>query len=222
VSWSRKGHLSNRENHTYYWNRLKITLLDRLLLLVTGFLAAWQVAVGISNLGPLPIIAYTIGFGILLIAALLFLILGYDVLDSPIVAIMSTIIPLSLSLGLVSEYLSAWQTPTLVFVVLGFLAIIITRSFPLKNLLPVIVLSIVHGIAGIIILLLPFFLVFNGSVTPWFSLVGMGGALIGLEGMLLYFQKAGKPILPAQLSYKILPGLLLLSTAAFVFGFSAA
>ncbi|MGA2504177.1 MAG: hypothetical protein ABSG01_08825 [Anaerolineales bacterium] len=201
---------------------MKITLLDRLLLLIAGLFAAWQVAVGINGMGTLPIFAYTVGFGILLVAALLLIILGFEALDSPIVVILSTVIPLSLSLGLVWEYLPVWRVPYLVFVVLGFLAIIVTRSFPIKNILPVMVLSIVHGIAGLIIFLLPFLLTFSAQVAPGFSLVGLGGALIGLGGVLLYFQRAGHPILSRQSIYKFLPGLLLLTTAAFVLGFSLA
>jgi hypothetical protein len=198
---------------------LKLTLLDRFLLLIAGLFAAWQVAVGINGMGTLPIIAYTVGFGILLVAALLLMILGFDALESPIVVILSTIIPLSLSLGLVWEHLPAWRGSTLVFVMLGFILIIITRALPLKNKLPVIVLSNVHGIAGMIIFMLPFYLAFTGRVTPGFSLVGVGGALIGMWGVLLYFQKAGRPILSQKTIYKILPGMLLLTTAAFVLGF---
>jgi hypothetical protein len=107
-------------------------------------------------------------------------------------------------------------------VILGFLAIIITRSFPMNNKLPVIVLAVIHGIAGMMILLLPLFLAFSGRSSPLFALVGLGGALIGLGGMLLSFLKAGKPILSRSAILKILPGLLLLTTAAFIVGFSAA
>jgi hypothetical protein len=201
---------------------MKMTVLDRLLLLATGVLAAWQIAVGIDHLSTLPIVAYTIGFGVLLVAGLLLIILGFGGLDSPIVVIVSTIIPLSLSLGLVWEHLAAYQMPYLVFAILGFLAIIITRSFKLKNKLPVIVLAVVHGIAGMIIFLLPILLVFTGRAAPGFALVGLGGALIGVGGLLLSFLKAGKPILSRKTILKILPGLLLLTAAAFVLGFSAA
>ena len=83
---------------------MKISPLDRALLLITGILAAYQVAVGIDGFDTIPIIAYTIAFGILLVAGLLLIILGFDVLDSPIVVIVSTIIPLSLSLGLVWQH----------------------------------------------------------------------------------------------------------------------
>jgi hypothetical protein len=201
---------------------LKITLFDRVLLLLAGLLAAWQVAVGINGLGLLPIFAYTIGFGILLVAALLMIILGFDALDSPIVVILSTVIPLSLSVGLIWEYLPLWRDPYLGFAVLGFLSIIITRSILLKNQLPVIVLSIVHGVAGMIIFLLPLFLVFSARVAPGFILVGLGGGLIGIGGVLFFFQRAGHPLLSRPSIYRLLPGLLLLTTAAFVLGFSLA
>jgi hypothetical protein len=200
---------------------MKITLLDRILLLATGLLAAWQVAVGINGLDTTPMIAYTVGFGVLVVASLLLIILGFEALDSPVVVILSTIIPLSLSLGLIWEHLAAYRTLYLVFTILGFLAIIISRSIAIKNNLPVLVLTIVHGIAGMIIFLLPFLLVFTGRAVPGFALVGVGGALIGLGGLLLSFLKAGIPILSQKSIFKILPGLLFLTTAAFVLGFSA-
>ena len=201
---------------------MKMSILDRLLLLATGILAAWQIAVGIDRLGTLPIVAYTVGFGVLLVAGLLLIILGFEALDSPIVVIISTVIPLSLSLGLVWEHLSAYRILYLVFVLFGFLAIVITRSIPMNNKLPVIVLAVVHGIAGMTIFLLPIILAFAARVAPGFALVGVGGALIGLGGLLLSFLKAGKPILSRSTILKIMPGLLLLTTAAFVIGFSAA
>ena len=78
---------------------MKMTALDRVLLFGTVFLSAYQIVVGIDGLSTVPIIAYTIAFGVLLVAALLLIILGFDVLDSPVVVIVSTIIPLALSSG---------------------------------------------------------------------------------------------------------------------------
>jgi hypothetical protein len=198
---------------------LKITILDRLLLLATGLLAAWQVAIGINGLGTLPMIAYTVGFGVLLVASLLLIILGFDALDSPVVVILSTVIPLSLSLGLVWGFLAAYRNFYLAFTMLGFLAIVITRSVPMKNRLPVLVLAVVHGIAGMMIFLLPFLLVFTGRAAPGFVLVGMGGALIGIGGLLLSLLRAGRPLLSREIIYRVLPGLLLLMIIAFVAGF---
>jgi hypothetical protein len=164
-------------------------------------------------------IAYTVGFGVLLVASLLLIILGFDALDSPVVVILSTVIPLSLSLGLVWEHLAACRSLYLVFTILGFLVIVITRSIPMKNRLPVLVLAVVHGIAGMMIFLLPFLLVFTGRAAPGFVLVGMGGALIGVGGLLLSLLRAGRPLLSREIIYRVLPGLLLLMIIAFVAGF---
>ena len=197
-----------------------MTILDRVLLLLAGLLASYQIAVGIDGLATLPIIAYTIAFGILLVAGLLLIILGFDVLDSPIVVIVSTVIPLSLSLGLVWEHFATYRSLYLIFVVVGFLTVLTTRLLPLHNRLPVLVLAVVHGIAGLTIFLLPIVFSIAGQARPGFSLVGVGGALIGVGGLLLALLKAGRPLLSRETILKVLPGLLLLMTLAFVAGFA--
>jgi hypothetical protein len=200
----------------------KISPLDRLLLLTTGLLAAYQVVIGINGLENIPVIAYTIAFGILLVAGLLIIILGFEVLESPIVVIVSTIIPLSMSLGLVWEHIEAWRVPYLIFAIGGFLAIIVTRSLPMPEKPAVLVLVLVHGVAGMVVFLLPSILAAQGTTRPGFALVGLGGALIGLGGLLLSFLKAGRPIVSRETILRILPGLLLLMTIAFVIGFALA
>jgi hypothetical protein len=198
---------------------MKMTTLDRALLFVTVFLSAYQIVVGIDNLSTAPITAYTIAFGVLLVAGLLLTILGFDVLDSPIVVIVSTIIPLALSLGLVWEHLASYRALYLVFTIIGFLAVTLTRTIPMQSKLPTITIAIVHGIAGMTIFLLPIILSIQGVMKPAFALVGIGGALIGIGGSLLSFLKAGKPILSKDIILKVLPGLLLLMTVLFVAGF---
>ncbi len=199
---------------------MKPSPLSRLFLLLAALLAAWQVAIGIEGLERIPVLAYTVGFGVLLVACLLLIILGLEILESPVVVVVSTVIPLSLSLGLVWEHLAAWRTPYLLFVAAGFLTIVITRSLPLKGRLPTILLAVVHGVAGMVIFLLPSVLAAQGAARPGFALVGLGGALIGLGGLLLSFLKAGRPIVPRETILRILPALLLLMTAAFVAGFA--
>ncbi len=201
---------------------MRLTPLNRVLLLGTFLLAAYQVVAGIDGLESMPTIAYTIAFGVLLVAGLLIIILGYDVLDSPIVVIVSTIIPLSLSLGLVWEHVSAMRYAYLGFTILGLLAIMVTRSFRMPGRLATIVLALVHGVAGMVVFLLPSILAARGVMNPGFGLVGLGGALIGLGGLLLSFLKAGRPIVTRQIILGILPGLLLLMTIAFVSGFALA
>jgi hypothetical protein len=201
---------------------MKVTPLDRILLLVTCLLSAYQVVVGIDGLENIPTIAYTIAFGVLLVAGLLILILGYGVLDSPVVVVVSTMIPLGLSLGLVWEYNIAWRIPYLVFTLIGFLAIIITRSTRMPGRIPTVILAFVHGVAGMIVFLLPCILAARGITNPGFALVGFGGALIGLGGLLLSFLKAGRPIVSRETILRIFPWILLLMTTAFVAGFALA
>lgn len=198
---------------------MKMSILDRILLLLTCLLAAYQIVVGIDAMGELPIIAYTIAFGVLLVAVLLLIILGFEVLDSPVVVIVSTIIPLCLATGLVWQYAPSVGMPYLLFMILGFAAVVITRSITMKNKLPVIVLAVVHGVAGMTIFLLPMIVSVQGKTESLFALVGVGGALIGIGGLLLAFLKTGKPILSRETILKILPGLLLAMTLCFVIGF---
>lgn len=198
---------------------MKLSSRDRTLLLLTTLLASYQVSAGIDGFTALPITAYTIAFGVILVAALLIFILGMEVLDMPIVVIVSTIIPLSLSVGLVWQHLASWRTSYLVFAIIGFLAVTLTRSIQMQNKLPVIVLAVTHGIAGMTIFLLPIIIAMQGLVKPLFSLVGIGGALIGIGGLLLSFLKTGKPILSRDRIMRLFPALLLLTTALFVAGF---
>ncbi len=198
---------------------MKMSALDRVLLLITVFLSAYQIVIGIDDLSTAPIIAYTIAFGVLLVAGLLLIILGFDVLESPIVVIVSTIIPLTLSLGLVWEHLASYRTGYLIFVLIGFAAVTLTRSITMQNKLPITTIAIVHGIAGITIFLLPIILSMQGVMKPAFALVGIGGALIGIGGLLLSFFKAGKPILSREMILRIFPSLLLLMTICFITGF---
>ena len=201
---------------------MKVTTLNRLLLLVTCLLAAYQVAVGINGQESVAIVAYTIGFGVLLVAGLLMIILGFEVLNSRIVVMATSIIPLSLSLGLIWEHLNAWRMPYLVFAILGYLAIIITRMINLPIQLSTTILAIVHGVAGLVVFLLPSILSAQEATRPGFAFVGLGGGFIGLAGLLLYFLKAGRPIVSREIILSIFPAILLLMTGAFVAGFKLA
>lgn len=201
---------------------MKVTPLDRILLLITCLLAAYQVAVGINGLENVPTIAYTIAFGVLLVAGLLIIILGFEVLNSRIVVMVSTIIPLSLSLGLIWEHIPSLRLPYLIFAIAAYLTIIITRSITIPVRVSTVILAIVHGVAGMVVFLLPSILSARGNASPGFAFVGLGGALIGLGGLLLYFLKTGRPIVSREIILRILPALLLLMTIAFVVGFTLA
>lgn len=196
----------------------KITVLDRILLLVTVLLAAYQISYGLNNLNPTATWSYTAGFGVLLVAGLLLIILGFEGLDSQVVVIISTLIPLSISLGLIAEHLPQFTIPYISFSVLSFLAVAVSR-YAVEGKIATVILALTHGIAGLLITFLPVFLSVQGKVSSAYILVGLGGALIGLGGLLLAFLKAGKPILPRKTILSVLPALLLLMTASYLAGF---
>jgi len=197
----------------------KISVLDRILLLITGLLAAYQISFGLTGLNTLSTWSYTIGFGVLLVAGLLLIILGFEGLERQIVVIVSTLIPLTISLGLVAEHLPKYTIPYLIFAILGFAAITVTR-YAAEGITATLILAAIHGIAGSLITFLPIILSIQEKVPGGYSLVGIAGALIGVGGLLLAFLKAGKPILSQKMILTVLPALLLLMTAAFVYGFS--
>jgi hypothetical protein len=136
--------------------------------------------------------AYTTGFGVLLLAGLLLIIFGFEALDSPFVVIVSTIMPLSLSLGSgvgISDRVA--NVIYLVFAVAGLTAVTLTRLFwPGK--LATITLAIVHGIAGLIIFILP--IVLGASqVVPWgFALVGAGRRFDRIRRAAAFLFKGGQ------------------------------
>ncbi|MFO8035900.1 MAG: hypothetical protein R6U57_04665 [Anaerolineales bacterium] len=196
-----------------------ISPLDRILLLITGILAGYQVVAGISGKPTMVLVAYTVAFGVLLVAGLLMIIMGFSVLDAPLVVVISSLIPLGMSLGLVGEYLPPLREVYLAFTILGLGSILYTR-YTSSRITKVLVLAIVHGISGLLIFLLPLILSLRGITPARFALVGLGGGLIGIGGLLLSFQRAGKPVLPRDTILSLLPGLLLLMTALFVIGFS--
>ncbi len=198
----------------------RITPLDRIALLLTSLIAAYQVVAGVEGLPVLATWAYTTAFGVLLIAGLLMIIIGFDVLDSPLVVIIAAIIPLGLSLGMVIENFPDLYIAYLIFVVVGFLAIGLTR-FLAPERAATIVLAFIHGIAGLLIVGLPIVLVLQEMKPMQYLFVSAGGAFIGIGGMLLTFLKAGKPILSTEKIFTLLPWILLLMSAAFVLGLGA-
>lgn len=199
---------------------MKISPLDRLLFLATAILASYQIAIGIEGLGSIPILFYTIGFGALLVSGLLILILGFDVLESPIVVVVATIIPLSLASGMVWEYLPNWRGGYLLYAGVGFLAIGMTRFTPTSRRWATLILALVHGVAGLTIFLLPLGVVAAHQAAAGFLLVSLGGALIGLMGLLLSFLRMGSPLLSQEKLVRAFPLLFLVITLVYVFGFN--
>ncbi|MFO7172027.1 MAG: hypothetical protein DIU70_003530 [Bacillota bacterium] len=202
-----------------------MNLFDKAVLLITGLTAlymVWRFAQDLQagRRPPLSAAYYITAFSVLLASGLLLIAFGYGILESRMVVVVASLIPVALSLGLVTEHAPSYGRAYTIFAVLGLIALAATR-FAGPRPLAILTLILVHGIAGLIIFGLPLWLSFKGLAPGGFAWVGVGGGLIGIGGIALAFLKAGKPILPAEVILLILAPLLLLMTASFAAGFLA-
>ena len=200
-----------------------MTLFDRLVLLATGLVAIYMLfrfyedqrrAAKTHN------IYYMVSFAVLLVAGLLLIAFDYDALASPLVVIAGALIPLGISLGLVSEFYSQYANGYRIFALVGFLAIAVTR-FVGSDGLATAVLIVFHATAGVIILVTPYLVSQQGKVLKAFIWVSVGGLLIDAGGVALAFYKNGKQFLffDEETIFLVLAPLLLLMALAFTWGF---
>lgn len=199
-----------------------MTVLDRIILLATGLTAIyllWRFFGRYQSGKKLHDIYYLMGFAVLLVSGLLLIFLGWDILASPYVLTVASLIPLGISLGIANQYYTEWKKYFAWFALLGILAIAATSimGLPLKK----VVVPLFHGVAGLIIFLGPIFAEMKGKAPKGFFWVGIGGVLIGLGGIALAFLSVGSQLLFFSQGFvmMILAPLLLLMTLAFTMGF---
>jgi len=197
-----------------------MSLLDRILLLVTGLTAlylTWRFYTRYSKEKKLYDIYYMMGFLVLLVSGLLLIWQGWGALASPYVLTVATLIPLGISMGLMNQYFPKWKKAYSWFALIGLLAIAYSSitGHDLKRF----AVPIFHGVAGLIIFLGPFLVKDKAPKGFWW--VGIGGALIGIGGIALDFLTSGTQLLffSEEFVLMILATLLLLMTLAFAGGF---
>jgi hypothetical protein len=199
-------------------------ILDTLVLAATGLVAIYLIVRFAQHYRQaerrLPDVYYLIGTVVLLVAGLLLIIFGYSALSSPLVVIAATLIPAGLAMGLVADLYPKCEKYFLIFLVVGIIALSITR-FTGPATLSTIILIIVHSVAGLTIFILPVMAVSKGRAHGGFIWVTVGGALIGLGGIALAVLKSGSQLLFFSTGFvlTILAPLLLLMTLAFTWGF---
>ncbi|MEN8191950.1 MAG: hypothetical protein ABFS12_03980 [Bacteroidota bacterium] len=205
-----------------------MNLFDLITLLLTGLVAAYLVFrlyqdYQSKDPKPEPNIPYMVAFTVLLVSGLLLIFLGWGILPNPLVIVVTTFIPLAISVGLYCEFhKEKLGTPYKIFVVVGLLAIILTRFIPdVPRAVQVITLVIVHSVAGLSIFFIPILAIKDGKAPKEFIYVTVGGTLIGLGGIALAFLKSGGQLLffSPEFVMAILAPLLLLMALAFTWGF---
>jgi len=196
-------------------------MLDTIFLLLTGLLAAylcWYFYQRYTMHKALHNLYYLMGFAVLLVSGLLLIFLGLDILASPYVLTVASLIPLGISMGIAEEYFPAWKKYFKWFAVIGFLAIAIT-SIGSMEALKKIAVPLFHGVAGLVIFLGPFY---AKGAPKGFWWVSIGGLLIGLGGIALAFISVGAQLLFFSPSFVllILTPLLFLMAGAYALGFA--
>jgi hypothetical protein len=200
---------------------MEMTILDQILLLVTGLLAIyllWRFYGRYRKERALYDAYYMLGFVVLLVSGLLLIFSGWGKLASPYVLTVASLIPLGISLGIANQYYPQWKKAYAWFALVGIIAISISAIADLQTLKKVAV-PVFHGLAGLVIFLGPFFV---KDAPKGFWWVGIGGALIGIGGIALAFLTAGSQLLffSQEVVLQILAPLLLLMTLAFTWGFT--
>ena len=199
---------------------MNLFTLNNLFLLLTGlcaiyllwrFYGRWKKEKGLYD------VYYMMGFLVLLVSGLLLIFLGLGILGSPMVLTVASLIPLGISMGLMEQYCPKYKKIYKWFALVGIVAIALSAFVGLAPLRKIAV-PVFHGVAGLVIFLLPLLTKKAGQGFFW---VAIGGLLIGLGGIALAFISAGKQLLffSPPFVMAILAPLLLLMTLAFTWGF---
>jgi len=198
----------------------KLSTINKIILFLMVLLASYEIINGGNSRQIIATWAYTVGFGVLVISGLILILLGYETFQRPLVVTIATIIPLAISLGLVADFFPAWATFYLVFAIIGLSLVGITR-LKVNPRAASFFLAPIHGISGLVIFFSPIILGIQKLTPPGFLWITLGGALIGLGGLLLSFLRVGKPFISQTTIFSLLPALLFFTTFFFVLGFNS-
>ena len=198
---------------------MKISILNRIIFLFTGHMAGYKIMGGMDNYSNLTTTLYTISFGLLLLASLLLLLMGFEIMENDYVAVITSIIPITLSLGLVADKLEH-ATFYSALITIGFIIAVILRFFS-SGKIASLSLGAIHFLSGSVVFFLPIILFITGKAEIQILMVSLGGVFIGISGMFLGFLKAGKLTLEKDRIFSFFPIILFLTTTAFVIGLAA-
>ncbi len=192
----------------------------RFVLMFTAVMAGWQIAHGLPEDAPLPLVAYTVGFGVLLLSCLWLTLMGLEVLHHPLVVVVAALVPLSFSLGLVGEYWPQRMPVFLAFAVTGMIGIVYSRLGEVSRRLSVLIVALVHGVAGLVIVGVPVWVWGQSLARPGILGISAGGVLISLSGLALLGQRLRWISVQWEEVARILPWSLLLTLVFLVIGFN--
>lgn len=198
---------------------MKLAIFNRIVFLITGIIAGSKIISGMDTYSDLTTFYFTVAFGVLLLACLLLLLIGFEIMENNFVAVVAALIPISLSLAIINNRLPEYYLIYAIIIGIGFLIAIYLRFYATEKIASL-SFGLIHGVSGTVIVLIPIVLLLTSSIQLQYVFVSVGGIFIGIGGMLLAFVKAGKPILSKELVISLFPIILFIATTAFVIGLS--
>jgi len=197
----------------------KKSILGRIIYLLAGHVAGYQIIKGMENYSNLTTTLYTISFGVLLLSCILLLLMGFEIMENNYVAVVAALIPITLSLGLVTDKLDS-STMYSTLISASFLIAVSLRLFS-SGKIQSLSIGVIHFLSGSVIFFLPIILFLTGKAEIQILMISFGGVLIGSGGMLLGLVKAGKSVLEKEKVVALFPIILFLTTTAFVVGLAS-
>lgn len=198
----------------------RIRIINRILFLLTGHISGYQIISGMDFYSNLTTFYFTVSFGILLLACILLLLMGFEIMENSFVAVITSLIPLTFSLGMIENKIQEYHTPYLVFIIIGFLISIYFRFYG-NGRFASLSLGLIYGVSGIVILLLPVAFILQSEISTTYIFISIGSLLISFAGLQIVFIKNGKPIFNRKYFELLFPTVLFFSTLAFVIGLRA-
>lgn len=162
---------------------------------------------------------WSLAFFVLGLSTALISIQGLGVLSQPIVAPLDSLIPGLLAAGLIMSRKASWGFYFLAYVVIVF-GLILALAIEYGALAAPYVM-LVHFPSGLIIFLLPIYLVLTKKVAVSGILVGIGGLLIGVGGLALATLSTKYQLLPESLVLNIVAPIFLSMTVLIALGIIA-
>ncbi len=194
-----------------------VGIVDAIFLLLTALVAIYLIY-RFFQYKPTGYLWYSLSFLILIVAGVLILFKGFDVLGVKWVRVVATLIPFSIAIGLMVQYYKNLATWWIIILLIGFILIALNVYEVIGG---TVWYPIFHAFAGLTIFFVPIFAVSQKKAPGALIWVTVGGALIGLGGIALAFLAAGKQFLffSADLVNAILTPLLFLMTLSYTWGF---
>ena len=203
---------------------METTLLDQLILLLTGLTAVYLIyrflqAIKGTTEKAKYYYHYIVSFAVLFVSGVLIILFDFAVLARPEIKIVATLIPFALATGLMCQFYQKYAKFYVMFLMLGFILIILLSYGIIDTKL---VYPIFHSVAGLTIFFLPIIVIRNKEAKKGFIWVTVGVTFIGIGGIALASLGAGTPLLgifTAEVVFAILTPILLLMTLAYTWGF---